>query len=75
MSSRERVEDFSMSQNGIEILSTGRWVTFELITNSFEVRTTIDLVWADYGGSFCDCFARSRSSVVGNDAARVAIGT
>jgi len=55
MSSRERVKDFSMNHDGFKILSTRRWVRFELITDSFEIRTTVDLVWFGYGSSFYDC--------------------
>jgi len=55
MSSRERVKNFSMYHDGFKILSTRRWVRFELITDSFEIRTTVDLVWFGWGSSFYDC--------------------
>jgi len=55
MSSRERVKDFSMNHDDFKIFSTRRWVRFELITDSSEIRTTVDLVWFGYGSSFYDC--------------------
>jgi len=44
-----------MNHDDFKIFSTRRWVRFELITDSSEIRTTVDLVWFGYGSSFYDC--------------------